>query len=130
MVKLNKHLWLVLLVVLLIVVGTLLLRVPQGQPPKWVGKSAKLPCMANNQCPMGHTCNNGFCAEGFTTAVQVPTNDMSSCNAPECKGGVNSPCGRMASPCAEGTFCQADKCVSIAAPDMGEAYNQIGMLPV
>ena len=128
MAKAMKHIWLVLLVVLLVVLGALFLRAPKGQPPKWRGQSARLPCLANDQCPMGNTCNNGFCAEGFTAPLQLPMNDMSSCTAPQCKGGVNSPCSRMATPCAEGTFCQGDKCISVTTPDMGEAYNQIGML--
>jgi hypothetical protein len=53
--------------------------------------------------------------------------DMSSCGAKECQG-INAPCKRTATPCAEGTFCQGDRCVSIATPDQGEAYNQIGTL--
>ena len=123
-----KHLWLILAVVVLVVLGIYLLRVPPGTPPRWVGQSAKLPCLANNQCPMGQTCNNGFCAEGFMSPVNVPSNDMSSCSTPECKSGINAPCSRTGSPCAEGSFCQNDSCVPIAAPDEGEAYNQIGML--
>ena len=127
MVNLTKHLCLISLVVVLMVLGGLLLRAPKNTPPRWRGQSAKLHCLANSQCPMGHTCNNGFCAEGFMSAVQMPMKDLSSCDSPQCKG-INAPCGRTASPCSEGSFCQGDKCVSIAAPDMGEAYNQIGML--
>lgn len=128
MAKLIKHLGLILGVIALVVIGVLLLRVPSGQPPRWVGQSAKLPCLANNQCPMGHTCNNGFCAEGFMSPVQTGSNDASSCTSPECKAGINAPCSRSGSPCAEGTFCQNDNCVSITARDQGEAYDQIGML--
>ena len=124
--KLNKSLGLLLGVVLIIVVGVVLLRVPAG-PPRWLGKSAKLPCLANNQCPVGQECANGFCAEGFMSPVQGPSVDMSSCAAKECKG-INAPCQRRAVPCPEGTFCQNDDCVSVTAPDQGEAYNQIGML--
>ena len=102
-----------------------------SQPPKWVGKSAMLPCLSNSQCPMGQTCNNGVCAEGFSNsaanATVAQSTDMSSCGAKECNG-VNAPCARTATPCAEGTFCQNNSCVSIAAPSQGEAYNQIGML--
>lgn len=53
--------------------------------------------------------------------------DMSSCSAKECNG-INAPCARRESPCPEGTFCQGNNCVSIAAPDQGEAYNMIGNL--
>ena len=112
-------------VVLLIVVNVA--KMP-SQPPKWVGKPAMLPCLANDQCPMGQTCNNGYCAEGFSNAtVTPPSTDMSSCGAKECNG-INAPCARTATPCAEGTFCQNNSCVNISAPSQGEAYNQIGML--
>jgi len=127
MVKFNKSLTLLLSVVVLVVLGVVLLRVPAGTPPRWVGQSAMLPCLANNQCPLGQTCNNGFCAEGFMAPVQGPAVDMSSCSANECKG-INAPCQRKENPCPEGTFCQNDNCISVRAPDEGEAYNQIGML--
>jgi hypothetical protein len=58
--------------------------------------------------------------------VTVST-DMSSCSAKECNG-INQPCSRTSSPCAEGTFCQGNQCIPIAAPDNGEAYKQIGTL--
>ena len=116
-------------VVLLIVVNVV--KMP-SRPPKWTGKPAMLPCLANNQCPVGQTCNNGYCAEGFSNAaanapVAPQSTDMSSCGAKECNG-INAPCARTATPCAEGTFCQNNSCVSITAPNQGEAYNQIGML--
>ena len=94
--------------------------------PKMSGSSAKLPCLANNHCPMGQKCANGFCSEGFMGAV-VPTVDMSSCTAKECNG-LNAPCARKETPCPEGTFCQGNSCINIAALDQGAAYNQIGML--
>lgn len=76
---------------------------------------------------MGQVCAAGFCSEGFIAPV-MPATDMSSCNAKECKGGVNSTCSRKETPCPEGTFCQNDACVNINAQDQGEAYRQIGML--
>ena len=94
--------------------------------PKMSGESAKLPCLANDHCPMGQACSNGFCSEGFDGSVR-PSTDMSSCTAKECKG-LNSTCSRKEAPCPEGTFCQNDNCVSIVAQDQGEAYNQIGMI--
>jgi hypothetical protein len=60
-------------------------------------------------------------------AMSMPTTDMSSCTAKECNG-LNAPCARKGVPCPEGTFCQGNNCVSIAAADQGEAYGQIGML--
>ena len=92
----------------------------------WKGGSAKLPCLANNVCPSGQKCSGGFCSEGFMAPVNVPT-DMSSCSAKECNG-INAPCARRATPCDEGTFCQGNQCISINAPDQGEAYKQIGNL--
>lgn len=92
----------------------------------WKGGSAKLPCLASGTCPSGQKCSGGFCSEGFMAPINVPT-DMSSCNAKECSG-INAPCSRKDTPCAEGTFCQGNQCVSVAAPDQGEAYNQIGTL--
>ena len=89
-------------------------------------QSAKLPCLADNHCPMGQKCSRGFCSEGFMAPIIQPT-DAASCTAKECQG-INAPCARNGSPCQEGTFCQNNKCVSIAAPDQGEAYNQIGMI--
>lgn len=90
----------------------------------WKGASAKLPCLANNVCPSGQKCSGGFCSEGFMAPINVST-DMSSCSAKECNG-INAPCSRRESPCQEGTFCQGNQCVPIAAPDQGEAYKQIG----
>lgn len=90
--------------------------------------SAKLPCLANNMCPIGQKCSSGFCSEGFVS-VNVGSKDMSSCSAPEC-GGINAPCKRSATPCPEGTFCQKDSCkpnyVSTEAP----ALEQIGEIPL
>lgn len=94
--------------------------------PRMSGASAKLPCLANNHCPMGQSCSGGFCAEGFMAPL-MPTTDMSSCTTKECKG-INATCSRKDTPCAEGTFCQNDRCVNITAQDNGEAYKQIGML--
>ena len=98
-----------------------------GPAALYKGGSARLPCLANKQCPGGLTCSGGFCSEGFMAPVLGPTVDMSSCSAKECKG-IDAPCSRKAQPCPEGTFCQNDNCVNIAAPDQGEAYNQIGTL--
>jgi hypothetical protein len=95
--------------------------------PRMSGGSARLPCLANNHCPMGQACSGGFCSEGFMASIASST-DMSSCSAKECKSGVNSTCSRKETPCPEGTFCQNDGCVNITAQDQGEAYRQIGML--
>ena len=95
--------------------------------PRMSGGSAKLPCLANNHCPMGQACSDGFCSEGFMAPIATST-DMSSCSSKECKSGVNTTCSRKETPCPEGTFCQNDNCVSITAQDQGEAYRQIGML--
>jgi hypothetical protein len=86
--------------------------------------SAKLPCMADNHCPVGQSCVQGNCIESFLVGG---TADPSSCSAKECQG-INQPCSRKEAPCSEGTFCQKEACVKIAAPDEGEAYKQIGML--
>ena len=94
--------------------------------PRVTGGKARLPCLANNHCPMGQKCSGGFCSEGFIDSYNGST-DMSSCGARECNG-INAPCSRTGSPCPEGTFCQGNSCVNIAAPNNGEAYNQIGML--
>jgi hypothetical protein len=94
---------------------------------KMSGGSARLPCLANNHCPMGQACERGFCSEGFMDPISSST-DMSSCSAKECKSGVNATCSRKGVPCPEGTFCQNDNCVNITAQDQGEAYRQIGML--
>ena len=95
--------------------------------PRMSGGSARLPCLADNHCPMGQECSGGFCSEGFMSSITSST-DMSSCSAKECKTGVNSTCSRKEAPCPEGTFCQNDNCVNITAQDQGEAYKQIGML--
>jgi hypothetical protein len=92
----------------------------------WKGGSARLPCLSGGKCPVGQTCMRGFCSEGFTAPL-LPSTDMSSCGAKECKG-INAPCARSGTPCGEGTFCQGNACVGIAAPDRGEAYKQIGTL--
>ena len=97
-----------------------------SRAPKMSGQSARLPCLANNHCPMGQACSSGFCSEGFDGSVR-PSTDMSSCTAKECKG-LNSTCSRKETPCPEGTFCQNDTCVNITAQDQGEAYGQIGMI--
>ena len=87
---------------------------------------AKLPCLANKHCPMGQKCSRGFCSETFMAPLMQST-DMSSCTSKECNG-INAPCARSSTPCEEGTFCQNNKCVSISAPNQGEAYSQIGMI--
>ena len=136
--KLGTGLGLFLMVTLVLFVMLTLSRSP-ARAPRWKAHAAKLPCLADNYCPMGQTCSNGFCGEGFQGDMAPPTNaaanapvgrpanDMSSCTAPECKG-INATCGRKDTPCGEGTFCQNDTCVSMVAPDSGEAYNQIGMI--
>jgi len=128
--KLTSGIGLVLLVVFAVF---LLVKVfkPSGNSVMSSGKklgggSAKLPCLSNGQCPMGQKCANGFCSEGFMTALTTST-DMSSCSAKECNG-INAPCARRETPCGEGTFCQGNSCVNVAAPDQGEAYKQIGTL--
>jgi len=95
---------------------------------RWKGGSARLPCLSGGNCPMGQTCVGGFCSEGFMSSL-LPSTDMSSCSAKECQG-VNAPCARNGTPCGEGTFCQGNRCSSIAPPDHGEAYKQIGTLLV
>ena len=95
--------------------------------PRMSGGSARLPCLANNHCPMGQSCDSGFCSEGFMDPIATSV-DMSSCSSKECKSGVNSTCSRKETPCPEGTFCHNDSCVNITAQDQGEAYKQIGML--
>lgn len=99
----------------------------RNSAPRMSGGSARLPCLANNHCPMGQSCSGGFCSEGFMSSIASST-DMSSCSAKECKSGVNTTCSRKEAPCPEGTFCQNDSCVNITAQDQGEAYKQIGML--
>ena len=96
-------------------------------PPRMSGGSARLPCLANNHCPMGQSCSDGFCSEGFMDPIASSV-DMSSCSSKECKSGINSTCSRKETPCPEGTFCHNDNCVNITAQDQGEAYKQIGML--
>jgi len=116
----------ILLVVALVVLIVLVFFTTPNYAPRMSGESAKLPCLANNHCPMGQKCSDGFCSEGFTS-LDIPSTDMSSCTAKECKG-LNAPCTRKGVPCPEGTFCQNDVCIDIAAPNQGEAYGQIGML--
>ena len=119
----------VLGMVLVIIIGVLLMvqySKSRSYAPRMSGASAKLPCLANNHCPMGQKCAGGFCSEGFVTPPPQIT-DMSSCTAKECNG-LNAPCARKGAPCPEGTFCQGNNCISIAAADQGAAYNQIGML--
>ena len=93
---------------------------------KWKGGSARLPCLANNRCPVGQKCSGGFCSEGFMAPITQST-DMSSCSAPQC-AGINAPCARTGAPCGEGTFCQGNRCIPIAPSNQGAAYNQIGNL--
>jgi len=97
-----------------------------GAPGITTGGVARLPCLANNHCPMGQKCTGGFCSEGFITPPSQLA-DMSSCTAKECNG-LNAPCARKGVPCPEGTFCQGNNCINIMAPSEGAAYNQIGML--
>lgn len=136
--KLGTGLGLFLMVTLVLFVMVNLWRSP-ARAPAWKAYPARLPCLADNYCPMGQKCAGGFCGEGFqgdmvpppNAAVNAPVNrpdvDMSSCNSPQCKG-INATCSKKDTPCAEGTFCQDDNCVNIEAPDSGEAYNQIGMI--
>jgi hypothetical protein len=117
-------------ILILAIIGFVLLNLTKGVnsvgvPMVSPGK-ARLPCLANNHCPMGQKCSGGFCSEGFISGYGTST-DMSSCGAKECNG-INAPCSRTSNPCPEGTFCQGNSCVNIAAPDNGDAYNQIGML--
>jgi len=123
--KLGTGLGLFLVVTVILFLGVSLLRSP-NRAPVWKAYPAQLPCLADTQCPMDQKCVQGFCSEGFVGPINVPV-DGSSCTAKECKG-VNATCGRKEVPCAEGTFCQNDSCVNVAAPDQGEAYNQIGMI--
>jgi hypothetical protein len=136
--KLGTSLGLFLMVALVLFVMVNLSRSPL-RAPKWTAYPARMPCLADNYCPVGQKCAGGFCSEGFQSDMAPPQNvaanapvdrpdvDMSSCNAPECKG-INATCGRKETPCPEGTFCQNDACVDVEAPDSGEAYNQIGMI--
>ena len=124
--KLKSMLGFVLLAVVVAFVVVTLTTSNNGAP-RMSGGSARLPCLANNHCPMGQTCSSGFCSEGFTGQTAMPAVDMSSCTAKECKG-LNATCSRKEAPCPEGTFCQNDACVTITAQDLGEAYSQIGML--
>ena len=126
--KLGSGIGLVLFVSLVTFVLMSYLRVSNHSPPAWKAGSARLPCLANNYCPMGQQCSNGFCSEGFMDSIRPPV-DASSCTAKECQG-INAPCARSANPCGEGTFCHNNSCVNIVTPDQGEAYNQIGMLDV
>jgi len=114
-------------VVTLVIVQLIKTPVNYNLQPKVTGGDARLPCMANNTCPVGQKCAGGFCSEGFMAPVINVTTDMSSCSSKECQG-INAPCKRRETPCPEGTFCQGDNCVSIAAPDQGAAYDQIGTL--
>jgi len=124
--KLASGLGLFLFVVLVVFMGVLLMRSPH-RAPVWKGQEARMPCLANGHCPMGQKCVNGSCAEGFMAPIVTP-DDKASCDAKECKSGINATCGRKASPCGEGTFCQNDACVPVSPVSQGEAYRQIGML--
>jgi hypothetical protein len=124
MLKLSSGLGLVLLVVFGALVLLKFLQPANKYVGKWKGASARLPCMADGVCPSGQRCSGGFCSEGFMSPINIST-DMSSCSAKECNG-INAPCSRRETPCQEGTFCQGNQCVPIAAPDQGQAYNQIG----
>ena len=101
----------VLIVVTLI--GLILMNFSKARSytPRMSGGPARLPCLANNHCPMGQKCVNGFCSEGFIDSIASST-DMSSCTAKECNG-LNGPCARRSTPCPEGTFCQGNNCVNI-----------------
>ena len=124
MLKLSSGLGLVLVIVLGALVLLKFLQPANKYVGKWKGASARLPCMADGVCPSGQRCSGGFCSEGFMSPINIST-DMSSCSAKECNG-INAPCARRETPCEEGTFCQGNQCVPIAAPDQGQAYNQIG----
>jgi len=124
--KLTSLFGALLVLAIIVFVSMHVVKASNNGAPRMRGGSARLPCLANNHCPMGQTCSRGFCSEGFISPVASST-DMSSCNAKECKG-VNATCSRKGVPCPEGTFCQNDSCVNITAQDGGEAYKQIGML--
>jgi hypothetical protein len=124
--NLGLALGLVLFVTVLCFVVVQIMKPTPYAPPAENARGATLPCMANGQCPVGQKCMGGTCIEGFAMEVNVGK-DMSSCTAPQC-GGIDAPCARRETPCPEGTFCQENKCVDIAAPDQGAAYNQIGMI--
>jgi len=127
--KLGTGIGLFIVIVLVVFIGLQVVRMPSYNAPSWRsngGSTAKLPCLADKQCPMGLKCSNGFCVEAFVGPL-LPSSDMSSCSAKEC-AGINAPCARSETPCGEGTFCQNNRCVDITAPNEGQAYNQIGML--
>jgi hypothetical protein len=114
-----------------VVLGFLLYQFSMSQPyviPGPESGSARLPCLANDMCPIGQKCSGGFCSEGFVS-VNVGSKDMSSCSAPECNG-INAPCKRTATPCPEGTFCQKDACKPNYVANDAPALNQIGDLPL
>lgn len=126
--SLGTGLGLFLLVVVVAFVLANYLRVPAYAPPPRGARPAMLPCLADGHCPEGQTCAGGFCVERFMNMPNLSgMQDMSSCTAKQCDG-INQPCARKDTPCAEGTFCQKNTCTNIAAPDQGEAYAQIGML--
>ena len=125
--KLGSGLGLLLCVILVVFVLGNYMRVPSYAPPLSGTMPAMLPCLADGYCPAGQTCANGFCAERFMNMPANTGQDTASCNASSCNG-INKPCSRTGTPCAEGTFCQNDQCVNIAAPDRGEAYGQIGLI--
>ena len=118
-------------VLLVVVLGFFIYQFTMSTPytiPGPVSGDAKLPCLANNMCPVGQKCSNGFCSEGFVS-VNVGSKDMSSCSAPECNG-INAPCKRTATPCPEGTFCQKDSCKPTYVANDAPSLNQIGDLPL
>ena len=93
---------------------------------------AKLPCLTDNMCPVGQSCSNGSCSEGFVTPnINVGSKDMSSCTAPQCNG-INAACPRSESPCSsdDGEFCQGGKCIKRSVMSEAAALEQIGDLPL
>jgi len=93
---------------------------------------ATLPCLNDNMCPIGQSCSNGSCSEGFETpTINVGSKDMSSCTAAECSG-INAACPRSESPCSsdDGEFCQGGKCIKRSVMSEAAALDQIGDLPL
>ncbi len=125
--SLGSGLGLFLFVVFVVYFLATYLRVPSYAPPVRGTRPAMLPCLADGHCPEGQTCAGGFCVERFMNVPAQPGPNMASCDAKSCQG-INQPCARKDSPCPEGTFCQKNNCVQIAAPDRGEAYGQIGTI--
>ena len=124
--NLGTGLGLFLFVVVVAFVLANYLRAPVYAPAPRGALPAMLACSADGHCPEGQTCADGKCVDHFMN-MPAGVRDMASCDAPQCQG-IDQPCARTATPCAEGNFCQKNSCQKIAAPDDGEAYGQIGMI--